>query len=359
MNENQSSKAVNLLRIYNRLRQSPVTLEVLYQWTGRRGIKISKRSLYRYLDDLEKTVQFQGEKMTVYEGEKNKKVWKIEFDKSSNSLTQFDINTYYFIRNFIPQSIIGPRASSLEKFDRVIYEALSKSRFQTNVDVHDNSFLRTNYRDAIYDEKDHVFLEDVIWAIQNHRKIKVEAINFDPQYFPTNFDKDILVCPIKLLHHAGLLYICTYSPDVEKIVILPFNAIVESSITNIDFNPTKYQADLTTYLAKTFGVAHNYDDNIYDITVEVAGFLGNYISTVFWHTTQRFEELENGNKLVHLHCGINRELIGFIMFFLNNIKVLQPFELKEKVVETLKSMADTYINDNFSYQSNYGAKQKD
>ncbi len=358
MNDNQSSKAVNLLRIYNRLRQSPVTLDVLYQWTGRRGIKISKRSLYRYLDDLEKTVQFQGEKMTVYEGEKNKKVWKIEFDKSSNSLTQFDINTYYFIRNFIPQSLIGPRATSLEKFDRVIYEALSKSRFQTNVDVHDNSFLRSNYRDAIYDEKDHVFLEDIIWAIQNHRKIKVEAINFDPQYFPPNFDKDILVCPIKLLHHSGLLYICTYSPDVEKIVILPFNSILESSITNIDFNPTKYQAELATYLSTHFGVAHNYDDNIYDITIEVAGFMGNYISTMFWHTTQSFEQLGNGNKLIHLHCGINRELIAFILFFLNNVKVIAPLVLKEKVIETLQSITETYTRETLDYQSNYATKSK-
>jgi predicted DNA-binding transcriptional regulator YafY len=358
MNDNQSSKAVNLLRIYNRLRQSPVTLDVLYQWTGRRGIKISKRSLYRYLDDLEKTVQFQGEKMTVYEGEKNKKVWKIEYDKSSNSLTQFDINTYYFIRNFIPQSLIGPRATSLEKFDRVIYEALSKSRFQTNVDVHDNSFLRSNYKDAIYDEKDHVFLEDIIWAIQNHRKIKVEAIHFDPQYFPPNFEKDILVCPIKLLHHAGLLYICTYSQELEKIVILPFNAIVESSITNIDFNPSKYQSDLTEYLANTFGVAHNYDDNIYDITIEVAGYIGNYISTMFWHTTQRFEELENGNKLIHLRCGINREILAFVLFFLNNVKVLKPLLLKEKVLETLQSIMDAYTRENLDYQSNYVVNPK-
>src|ERR1700709_17407 len=105
MNDKQSPKAINLLRIYNRLRQSPVTLDVLFQWAERQGIKISRRSLYRYLDDLEQTVHFQGEKLLVYEGEKNKKVWKIEFDKSSGSLSQFDINTYYFIRNFIPSSL--------------------------------------------------------------------------------------------------------------------------------------------------------------------------------------------------------------------------------------------------------------
>lgn len=359
MNDNQSSKAVNLLRIYNRLRQSPVTLDVLYQWTGRRGIKISKRSLYRYLDDLEKTVQFQGEKMTVYEGEKNKKVWKIEFDKSSSSLSQFDINTYYFLRNFIPQSLVGPRVTSLEKFDRVIYEALSKSRFQTNVDAHDNSFLQTKYKNAIYNEKDHVFLEDIIWAIQNHRKIKIDAINFDPQYFPVNFDKDLLVCPIKLLYHSGYLYICTYSPDVEQIVILPFSDILECSITNIDFNPTKYQADLKEYLLTHFGVALNYDDKLYDITIEAASFIGNYISTVFWHTSQKFETLPNGNKLIHLRCGINRELIAFIMFFLNNVKVLQPLVLKEKIVETLQKMIDTYSKDSLDYQSNYVAGVKD
>lgn len=355
MNDKHSPKAVNLLRIYNRLRQSPVTLDVLFQWTERQDIKISRRSLYRYLDDLEKTVHFQGEKLLVYEGEKNKKVWKIEFDKSSGSLSQFDINTYYFIRNFIPSSLSGPRALSLEKFDTIIYEALSKSKFQTNVDVHDNSFLRTNYVDALYSEKDHIFLEDIIWAIQNHRKIKIDAINFDPQLFPKGFDTGILVCPIKLLHHFGLLYICTFSPDLNKIVILPFSVIVESSITGVEFNPATYQPFLIDYLATHFGVAVNYDEEIYDITLEVAGFLGNYMLTMFWHTSQRFEQKGDGNILIHFHCGINRELIAFILYFMDNIKVLAPLVLKEKVVASLQSTLDNYTKEKLDYHSNYAA----
>ena len=347
----QSPKAVNLLRIYNRLRQSPVTLDVLFQWTERIGIKISRRSLYRYLNDLENTVQFQGERLIVYEGEKNKKVWKIEYDKSSATLNQFDINTYYFIRNFLPRSLNDPRQISIEKFDKIFYESLSKSKFQANVDAHNGSFIRTDYIDAIYSDRDHILLEDFIWAIQNRRKIRADTENFDPKYFPRGFDKNEVLCPLKLVYHFGLIYICTYWETGKKIVIIPYNKLVESSITGIEFNPASFLQPLQVYLAEHFGITENYDNNIYDIQLEFAGYTGDYITTIHWHASQRFEKLENGNTMVHLRCGINRELIGFILYFINNVRVVTPMILKEILLERIDLIRDNYLKENLNYNS--------
>ena len=359
----QSTKSINLLRIYDRLRQSPVTLDVLFNWTKRIGINISRRSLYRYLNDLETTVHFKGEKLVVYEGEKNKKVWKIEFDKSSSALNQFDLNTYYFIRDFLPRSISDPRQLSIHKFDKVFYESLSKSKFQLNVDAHNNAFIRTNYIDAIYEEKDHVLLEDFIWAIQNHRKIKIDAVNFDLRYFPDGFKKDVLLCPLKIVYHFGLLYICTYWEDASKMIFLPYNKIVESSITNVEFNPSKYLPILEKYLDDHFGLTANYDDDetLYDIELEVAGFTGEYISTMHWHKSQQFKRLDNGNTIMYLKCGLNRELLGFIVFFMNNVKVLKPKKLQDYLLERLQIMIDNYSTNKLEYVSSLGSiiKEKD
>ena len=349
----KTHKSSNILRIYNRLRQSPVTLDVLHDWTKRTGMNVSRRTLYRYLDDLAESIAFPGEKIVVIEGENNKKVWKIEFEKSATSLNQFDINSYYFLRNFVPQSLSAPREQSLQKLDQLVYATASKSRFEINVDANQMGFIRTDYIDALYNEQDHIFLEDIIWAIQQHRKISIENINFDIKYFPEGFAAKMMVFPLRLIYHFGMIYVGVFSPDVNRIIILPFNDIVKSSVTNDVFNPAAYYPLLDAYLANTFGITPNINDEIYDISLEFAGFTGQYIRQMNWHASQRFEEKKDGNLLLHLRCGLNRELLGFVLYFLHNVRVLQPLKLRDMVTERIKMIQDIYAKDELEYVSNY------
>ena len=155
-------KSANVLRIYDRLRQSPVTLDVLYDWLQTNGIPVTRRTLYRYLHTLSGSISFPGEKVVVYDNEFNKKVWKIEYDESTTMLNQFDINTYYLLRSFAPRSLTAPREDSLKKLDTLMYSLASKSRFQLNVDANNLAFLRSNYFDAHYTAEQHKLLEDLI-----------------------------------------------------------------------------------------------------------------------------------------------------------------------------------------------------
>lgn len=342
-----------MLQIYDRLRQSPVTLDVLYDWVKQSGIDVSRRTLYRYLDGLETGIKFQGEKLVVYTNEFNKKVWKIEFDESAVLLNQFDINSYYILRNFVPHSLSGPRKDSIKKLDELIYGLSSKSLFQSNVDVNNLAFTRTKYIDANYTRAEHEMLEEMIWAIQHHRKIKVEEFNWDMHFLPAGFDTGMMALPLKLLFHFGMMYLCVYMEEIDKVCVLPVANIIRFTVTNHVFTPTPLYAKLETYLNSTFGVVPNYDDKIYDIEIELAGTTGEYIRSMNWHASQAFENLPNGNVLMRMHCGINRELIGFIMYFLNNAKVLKPAKLKKLVIEKLQHTLDTYESeDTLVYETN-------
>ena len=90
-----SDKASRLLRIYSRLRRSPVTIEIIKEWVKKSEIEISERQLYRDLKEIESSISLEGERVIVYEGEKNRKTWKIEFSESKEAATVFDINTFY------------------------------------------------------------------------------------------------------------------------------------------------------------------------------------------------------------------------------------------------------------------------
>lgn len=335
-------KSTNILRIYDRLRHSPVTLDVLYDWVLKAGMDVSRRTLYRYLDDLAESIVFQGEKLVVYENQHKKKVWKIEFDESKIDLNDFDLNSYYFLRNFNPHSVSGPRESSLKKIDKLMYRLASKSSFQHNVDAHNMAFIRSNYIDAIYSKKDHELLEEIIGAIQELRQVQLSEYNWDRGVLPKGFETGMTIFPLKLYYHFGLIYVCAYSEDVGKIIVLPFTDILKMKVTENYFNPTNYLPLLDTFLKNTFGVLPNYDDQVYDITIEFSGYTGVFIKTMHWHQSQHTEKLANGNLLLHLRCGLNRELLGFVMYFLNNAKVLKPARLKDLVVERLQEMMDLY-----------------
>lgn len=341
----RSIKSTNIIRVYDRLKQSPVTLDVLYDWVIKSGIKVSRRTLYRYLNNLATTVDFRGEKLVIYQNEFNKKVWKIEYDDSASFLNQFDINSYYILRNFIPRSLGGPRIRSLEKLDELVYSSSSKSHFQQNVDVNNLSFLRTDYFDANYTEQHHEILEELITAVQNHRKIRVDEYNSDINLMPKGFETGMLVLPLKLLFHFGLMNICVFIEDLQKIAILPLSDIFKMSVTQASFHPAPFQKPLKEYLDTTFGVLPNIDEKVYDIEIEFAGNTGHYVRMMNWHKTQRFSDAGNGNLIMHLQCGINRELVGFVMFFIYNARVVKPARLKNIVMEKLRKTLSGYERD--------------
>jgi predicted DNA-binding transcriptional regulator YafY len=341
----RSTKSINMFRIYDRLKHSPVTLDVLYDWVRKEGIKVSRRTLYRYLNNLETTVDFRGEKLVIYHNELNKKVWKIEYDNSESLLTQFDISSYYILRNFIPKSLVGPREESLKKIDELVYSAFSKSHFQQNVDANNLSFLRTDYFDARYSERHHLILEELISAVQNHRKIRVDEYNWDIRMMPEGFGTGMLVLPLKLLFHFGIMNTCVYIEDLQKIAVLPLSDFIKISVVNETFNPGPFQGHLTDYLDNTFGVLPNIDDKVYDIEIEFAGNTGQYVRLMNWHNSQRFSDGENNNIIMHLHCGINRELVGFITFFNYNARIRRPARLKNIVIDKLRKTLSNYERD--------------
>jgi hypothetical protein len=61
----------------------------------------------------------------------------------------------------------------------------------------------------------------------------------------------------------------------------------------------------------------------------------------FWHSSQSFKE-QNGKIIMYLHCGINRELIGWLYMWMYNVRVVEPQILKDYYTKALKKI--TQVN---------------
>ncbi len=90
-------------------------------------------------------------------------------------------------------------------------------------------------------------------------------------------------------------------------------------------------------LQKRFGVTKNINNEVYDIKIEMSPVLAGFIKNHFWHPSQKFSK-KNNNYSMHIKCGINRELMGWLFQWMYNIKIIQPPILIDYYQKTLEEM---------------------
>lgn len=339
-----SEKSKRLMMIYSRLKSGPVTIEMLSSWARKNNVHISTRTFYRDLYDLENSIMVPNEKLVVAVGEKNRKTWKIVYINKEEPLTEFDINSFILFQSFLPFSIISARKNSHEKFVSLFYEKYSKSQFENFVDVAKMQIKATHFfEESAFTDYDKI-LDDFIWSIQNKREIILLSVNYDyTSYSPqSKFPKVFL--PVQILYHRGTVHISGFFKEDRRLVILGVDQIDQYKLTNNSFDNSTYLSQLETELSKRFGIIQNINDEIYDIEIEFTQRTGNFVHKQFWHTTQQFIQLENGNFIMQITCGINSEMIGWVFHWMSNAKVIKPNILVQMVFEKYKKMAKTYEN---------------
>ena len=94
-----SAHPERLIRLYNRLKRGPLTIEIARKWAAQAGIEVGERQLYRDLNKLKFLAINDEENIVEFSDEKNKKTWKIEFKESKNKVTLYDINSFYLLKN--------------------------------------------------------------------------------------------------------------------------------------------------------------------------------------------------------------------------------------------------------------------
>ena len=347
-----SEKSKRLMMIYSRLKSSPVTIEMLSSWAQKNDVQISSRTFYRDLYDLENSVILPNEKLVVAVGEKNRKTWKIEYVNHEQPLTEFDINSYVLFQKFLPLSIVSSRKDSHEKFTSLFYKKYSKSQFENFVDVAKSQIKATHFYEGTVFTDYHKILDDCIWSIQNKRKMQLISINYDYTSLSKMVAFPQIFYPVQILYHRGVVHVSGFLEDDNQLVVLGLDQIEQYKLTNDLFENKDYVNQLETALSKRFGITQNINDEVYEIEIILSERTGRFVTKLFWHETQQFEKLENGNFLMTMKCGLNRELVGWIFQWMSNAKVLKPELLKELVKEKYIEMVQLYDNDKLLVSNN-------
>ena len=324
------------------MRRGPVTIEIISQWAQAAGIKVSDRQLYRDLNELQRLQIAEGENVVEFVDEKNRKTWKLEYSGESEKLTHFDINSFFLFKNFAPEGIVKQRLSSIEKFEKIFYKTLSQNKYEQYVQAYELYFRRTNYFGHIYGEVEHQQLEEYIWALHNKRSVVIESIGINPAnvHLPAN-PFPLTIFPMQLVLHYGRLYISGLT-EGGKLVNFAVDKDTRFHLTNKTFTRKKLEAGYEKQMQVLFGISDPLDEKLYDIKIEFTRGFGESWMRYFWHQSQRWEPLPNGNYMLHLRCGIGRELFGFLAYGLDKMKVHEPRILRDLLVKKLQQTAAVY-----------------
>lgn len=339
-----SQRSTRLLLIYSRLKAGPVTIELLQQWAQKYDIQISARTFYRDLLTLENSLILPDEKLVVSVGEKNRKIWKLEYEDSEDPLTEFDVNSYMLFKNFLPLPLVDSRQVSMHKMIRLFYRNFSKSHFEKFTSVGDTQMRATHFGEGRSFGEYGETLDDCIWSIQNKRELELHKLSAHFMPLTENVKFPLRFLPIQLLYHRGTVQLSGFIKDLKTILILPMNQIESYKLTNEQFDARDLIDKLETELAARFGISPNVNSETYDIVLEFAEYTGNYVKSQCWHPTQKFEQLPSGNHIMRLHCGVNRELLSWIFMWTSNVKVHQPDVLAELVLQKYRDAAALYAD---------------
>lgn len=275
---NRIAKIIELLRV-NRFSILEIKLNFLDD-----GIKISIRQLQReikkinlFLDKQERLFSEKKQKTTFYQ--------IIKY----NSIENIDNKNY--TRNEIV-------------FDTKFYE--------TNQNLNDIDLIKNRFENVIINKQ-----IITIHSVKND-------VTGDNYLFKEN---SFVFYPIKILKHRAEIYLGGWNVKRKEIEIFDIDQIKDFTIEDKIFKNQRYLQKFNEELKKRFGVTRNIDNEVYDIKIGFSYILSEFIINRHWHETQKFEKINN-MYILHLKCGINRELIGWLLQWDYNVKIIEPEILK-------------------------------
>lgn len=348
-----SSKSTRLLFLYKELRKGPLDIIKLKSISKQKEWIVSDRTLYRYMDELERDFQVEGENIIIQTLANNKKQWKIIFNGNEKEhVTEDDIITFFLLKNYIPQSIRENREYFFDKFYEWCWKRLSKSKTHYYINNQSDCFINTNFAETVYSEKEQLFLKVLIEAIQELKTLKIKY-QFDYTSLPIGTSSEMIIIPLKIILHRGTLHICYCNTGKEHIDLIAIDQIIDLE-TEDYFLKKDIPENFDQLLGNLFGITNNINEKVYDIELEISSMLGEFLKRRTWHLTQKFTQLDNGNYLMTMQCGINRELVGWIFSWMTNIRVVQPEILKNIVKNKALEIAESYhTNDTLSSNNSF------
>ncbi|GAB2597822.1 helix-turn-helix transcriptional regulator [Spirosoma areae] len=250
-------------------------------------------------------------------GAANRKTWQIKQNL-------YQVNTYRLVRGTLPQVFALKRQQVLEKLT-------NWSAGESTPVIESTHFYETEAHNPL-DEG----LEKVIQAIDSRTKLIISSLKGDATSIYELIQFPLIVLPVRTIYHRGCFYLAAVADTTQQILTFQIDQLTFEETTET-FERSALTEMVEANLSNRFGVTQNIDDEIYKIELRFSSVTGKFVSEQFWHQSQQAEQIGD-NWYITFHCGINRELVGWLFQWMSNVKISGPLKLTELYNEQLARM---------------------
>lgn len=146
--------------------------------------------------------------------------------------------------------------------------------------------------------------------------------------------------PYGLVFHMGALYLIAYSVGHTEIRHFKIDRVDSAEAMELRF-PKPDEFNLTDHLAGSFGIFRGGQGKA-RVRVKFSSTARKYLEEKKWHASQVLKPQRDGGVVAEYQLTGTDEIRGWILSFGRHAEVLEPVELRQKILEDLHTLILKY-----------------
>ena len=146
---------------------------------------------------------------------------------------------------------------------------------------------------------------------------------------------DVELCPYHLMYNRRAWYVLGFSNLHKSVRMFKLNRIRELKSTEKCFVGSE-SFDLYDFFGRAWSMIP--EGKIYNIKLRFLPMVANNVAEVQWHSTQKVTHNRDGSATIEFRVDGLREIAWWILGYGDQVQVLAPKALRNKVLETAKNM---------------------
>jgi proteasome accessory factor B len=146
---------------------------------------------------------------------------------------------------------------------------------------------------------------------------------------------DVELCPYHLMYNRRAWYVLGFSDLHKSVRMFKLNRIRELKSTEKCFVGSE-SFDLYDFFGRAWSMIP--EGKIYNIKLRFLPMVANNVAEVQWHSTQKVTHNRDGSATIEFRVDGLREIAWWILGYGDQVEVLAPKALRNKVLETAKNM---------------------
>jgi predicted DNA-binding transcriptional regulator YafY len=181
----------------------------------------------------------------------------------------------------------------------------------------------------------------VLWeALRTQRQLA-----FRYQAFQSDIAKSYQVDPLVLLEYRNRWYLAAWDPKEDRFKTFGLERMQEPALTATPVSGDRRSQFLALKEA-ALGVFVSPEDEVERIVLRIQAAMAPYIRTVPIHQSQKILDEDETGLLVELQLIVNPELERELLSYGEQLEVLEPEHLREKIRARAEKLLETYLKIN-------------